>query len=827
LAGRAPLNLLDCTESGERAAARSIVLASFLTIVALIAATAFTFDTLLSPREIPCYRDLLFFTVPFKRFLADHLRRGEIPFWNPDILLGTPFLANLQSGVFYPLSVLLLLPFPIGFNIFLFAHYLVALTGTWMWLRDRELSIPAAAVGTAIFTLGGYLVSVLNLTNHLQGGVWAPWVLFLWCHYVRVQSPRTALVLVIVLSVQLLGGSPESLLMTLAVVAAWTSYERLPRASETLKLAIIFGGVLLLVAGLCAVQILPTIEYLSQSSRAAALSREEVMHWSLQPPALLQLLFPHSSALLPASEAKSLGPGFERNLGLLQSPYLGIATLCLVIVGLARGRERAFWGATIFTAIVLGLGDQTPLLPFLYDRFPELFGRFRYPEKFFFLVHLAAAVLAAEGTERLVRRDSAAERIAIVALATLILVVAIPLHVLRWWYPTDYLRLLAVLSGKYLPPTAFVSLGLDTYWKVQRMALVLLALAAILLLRRSVLSDSTSRLLIVALVVVDLASTNRNLNLAISWPDLAQRTLLVEARSLRSSGQRIFHFQVTRRSGAENPRPEFALGRWFHTIDASQHLPSVYGALWESLYADAGMVYGVASVSGGDGIARASDTRLLAALGRLPIDRGVQLLRIFGAAYLIGPDRLDAPGLAPVEPDHPTPYYTYRVEGPLPLVYTVRKLSVSASADDEMDELSLPAFRPTEEALVDELPSGWAEQPGHSGDARVDVVAREDRFLRLRVVSTTSTFVVVNQSYFPGWEAHIDGSEAPIRRANAIVQGLTVGAGTHTIELRYQPGSYSRGLLVSSMSLVTFCLLVLLTVWRTSRRGEEENTAGS
>ena len=72
----------------------------------------FTFSGLLSADQVPAYRDLLFFVLPFKSFLGEHLRRGEIPLWNPYIYMGTPFLASLQSGVFYPPSALFLLSWP-------------------------------------------------------------------------------------------------------------------------------------------------------------------------------------------------------------------------------------------------------------------------------------------------------------------------------------------------------------------------------------------------------------------------------------------------------------------------------------------------------------------------------------------------------------------------------------------------------------------------------------------------------------------------------------------------------------------------------------------
>src|SRR5438128_2474806 len=95
---------------------------------------------LLDRDRIPLYRDLLFFFVPFKHFLAEHMRRGELPLWNPGIFMGTTFLGGLQTGVFYPPSLLLILPFPLGFNLFLFAHYLLAFVGAYVLLRGRGLS---------------------------------------------------------------------------------------------------------------------------------------------------------------------------------------------------------------------------------------------------------------------------------------------------------------------------------------------------------------------------------------------------------------------------------------------------------------------------------------------------------------------------------------------------------------------------------------------------------------------------------------------------------------------------------------------------------------
>ena len=594
--------------------------------------------------------------------------------------------------------------------------------------------------------------------------------------------------------------------MTIAVAFAWTAYDRFPAIIETARLIAVLALILLLVAGLCAIQLIPTAEYLAQSDRAAFLPRDEVMHWSMQKAALLQLLFPHSSNLLPAAEANSLGPGFEHALALIQSPYLGIPSLCLAVVGLIYGRERRFWGTAVFVAVILALGDGTPVLPSLYEWLPHLIGKFRYPEKFLFVVHLGAALLAAEGTERIVQKDAAAERMAWIVIVVLALAV-VPLYFLRCFWPFEYLRVLGILSGKNLPPSQFVSLGIDVFAKAKRLELLLAVLGGLLLLRRSVLSAPTFRVLLGMLVVADLTSANRHLNLAVSWDELLGRRLLIDAEALENGQQRIFHFELAAPAGNPPNPPTPRLTRWSHSIDASQDLAKVYGALWESLYADAGMIYGVPSISGGDGIARSSDTRLLATLARLPLDRAVLLLRAYGAAFLIGPDSLQTSGLEPLAADHATPYYTYRVRDPLPFAHTVSKLTVAPVAD-AMNQISEPPFSPREQAVVESLPKGWRNVDAVS-NASLEILRHTDEFLRIGIRSEAPTFVVVNQSYFPGWRAQIDDVVAEIYRTNSIVQGVAVGPGAHTIELRYRPTSYVIGAYVSLASLLVLLGLIV------------------
>src|SRR5215212_7025872 len=45
---------------------------------------------------------------PWRAFAATWMRQGVVPLWDPHQFCGTPFLANSQSAVLYPLHFLLL-----------------------------------------------------------------------------------------------------------------------------------------------------------------------------------------------------------------------------------------------------------------------------------------------------------------------------------------------------------------------------------------------------------------------------------------------------------------------------------------------------------------------------------------------------------------------------------------------------------------------------------------------------------------------------------------------------------------------------------------------
>lgn len=56
--------------------------------------------------------DLAPFLYPNYHFAAQYLRQGIIPLWNPHLYSGAPFAADIQSGLFYPINLLVFLLVP-------------------------------------------------------------------------------------------------------------------------------------------------------------------------------------------------------------------------------------------------------------------------------------------------------------------------------------------------------------------------------------------------------------------------------------------------------------------------------------------------------------------------------------------------------------------------------------------------------------------------------------------------------------------------------------------------------------------------------------------
>jgi uncharacterized membrane protein YfhO len=80
----------------------------------------------------------------------------------------------------------------------------------------------------------------------------------------------------------------------------------------------------------------------------------------------------------------------------------------------------------------------------------------------------------------------------------------------------------------------------------------------------------------------------------------------------------------------------------------------------------------------------------------------------------------------------------------------------------------------------------------------------------LDVVASAPTVLVLNDAYYDGWSASVDGQPAPIVPANVAVRGVRVPAGTHRVTFTYRTPGQGLGALISLGTLGLLGLAVLV-----------------
>ena len=63
-------------------------------------------------------------------------------------------------------------------------------------------------------------------------------------------------------------------------------------------------------------------------------------------------------------------------------------------------------------------------------------------------------------------------------------------------------------------------------------------------------------------------------------------------------------------------------------------------------------------------------------------------------------------------------------------------------------------------------------------------------------------YLVLDDSYYPGWQATVDGHSAKIVAANENFRAVAVTPGMHTIDFRYRPASFRIGAIVSILTAI-------------------------
>lgn len=728
----------------------------------------------------PILSDQPYQFTPWRLIAWQALREGHLPLWDSHSLAGRPFLATQQAAFFYPINLLLsLLPFKDTFLWSAFVRLWLAGFGTWLLARHYQLVFVSSLLAALSYMLCGFLIVWLN-HPHTNVAICLPWLILLADRLVHAkqnqQRIRDMVYLALVTAFQFMGGHIQTSLdmlvaLTLYLLLRWWHMPH-PRPELLRCLLPIVAG-LVLGSMLAAVHLLPFLEWLphsevllDRSSRPFSWLRPGIFSESLS---LVLLFYPNLYNNPTWSFPGYYNPNTASNYN-ESTWYIGIIGLvCAVVAIVVLIRREALariW--LIICVFALGRAFQWPGFDWL-NQLPGF--ALAVPARNRLIAQLALCMLAGFGAQALWHyRGGLYQKAYHVALLSFGGVIGLGLAITIWgaewlagWSKLTPLHLQISNTGMYLPG----------YIAVAGMALLLLQRIACI---KKIVGPG-----LVLLAGVDLLLWGQSYN-----PSIAPAYFYPTTAALRriQSDPDLFRMSA----------PHTDILPDSHTLYGLSDIRGLdFRTKWYTRYIN--LIPGR-----GGSLYYTGFTNL-----NQPLARALNLKYILSEI-----DDPYAADLSLHEPGLIDGIYIWQIQKPIPRALLTQQLIIASSDDDAIRRLRQnPGIASTAVIVLAEEQAPILDATSQATHSKLTLMSYAPETASWQVVSDQAAYLLIQDSYYPGWKASIDGSATPIYRANIAFRAVYVPAGKHTITLYYQPWWLTIGL---GLSISTFLFLGWLVI---------------
>lgn len=779
---------------------------SVCAVALLIVALYFCWPTLFSGKSL-VGGDIIQWRAAAQSMIEYRQETGEEPLWAANLFAGMPGY-NVSPPALVP--QIDEIPRAIRRISWPFSHVIFMLLGTymlvWYLIRDTLSSLLAACV----YGMTTYLPIILVAGHNTKfvALAFAPWLLLAFIYGMRKPSLMAGLLFAAALAANLRAGHVQiTYYVTFIAVVWWIvlaieawRQKKLPAFLKSTGLLAI-GSVLALF--MVAEHYWPMIEYkeysirgMSSGGKAGGLTWDYAMRWSQSPGELLTLLVADaygggSGTYYWGTKPFTGGPHYAGSIALL----LGILAAWRI-----RSRLAISLGIAGGLMILFSLGHHFGVLNrAMFNYFP-LYDAFRVPETWLITVVLVLAVLSALGISYIVRREVsvAAERkkwqaIYIVFGVTggiLILLLTTGGSLFDFQREGERQQVITyvaqsaqrsptdpqvVAAAEQLLSEQLVVPREDAFMADVRRSLLFVALTSIALVavRRGKLSNWVFQGLLVLLVVLDLGGVARRYldtgHLSISKNPVQRITTYdVDEYVLEQQGQ----FRVL---SLESP-DQTGLGR------PSFHHESLggYSAVKLRLYQDF------------------LDNILMDPNTSTPNENALDMMNV---RYILS--QAPVSGTSSVYYGSESGFSVYENLDVLPRAYLVGQTEIIEDPSEAMYRIQELEFDPALTAILP-APIDVAVTPiDSSSTAIVNTLNHGPRRITYEVETDAPRLLIISEVYYPaGWTAMLNGESVPIHRANYLLRAVAIPAGTHTLEMNFDPASQIWGKRISAISTI-------------------------
>lgn len=766
--------------------------------------------------EVLYWGTLLLQFWPWQTLVKTSWLNGEWPLWNPLLGNGTPLLANLQSAVFYPPNLIyLLLPVEHALTLSIVLHLMMA--GVFMYLYGRSLGLRpfAATVSALAFMFSGYIVGRTQFVPMVNAAAWVPLILLLGDKLAARSGGIYIVWLGLALAAQLLAGHAQLwfyslwLLGPYVIFISWRPATLRNRPNQNASYGSRFasvikaGGLLILAVGLAvfvsAAQILPTAEFVQQSLRGAGAERAFALTYSFWPWRLITLLAPNFFGHPAHGNYWGYANYWEDHA------YAGVLPVILALAAIWRYLSVRFakaqpadavtlagpmavvpfFAALIPVTLVLAMGWNTPVYLWVFETIPG-FGYFQAPARLLIWYAVSVAVLAGIGAEQfqLTYKNRTFWRRLLAACIALAAA-----GVMAGW----------VIGGRSL-----------TFLTATRQAGMLLVVAVGLLLLKPATQSLRKTLgwqwAVIIFISADL--------LLAGWPLLPSLPAALYRQPIASADVIKTQPGNFRVFTDEKFAYDTTFGRFFQFKDfGPAEDMDFWLSLKERLIPNFGVYANLPSANNNDPLVVGRWKQLTTAITKGDAVLQARLPALMNVGYIVGSGHDIQSTLYQTDA-----FVIKTIPDPLPRAYFVSEVRYVENSDEALAALSGPDFDPRREVVI--MRPGMVKSPPPAPSSPVDfqpVIIQNigPHRLQLRFTAPASGFIVLTDTFYPGWQAAVNNHPAEILPANLAFRAVEVEAGPHNVTFYYRPLSFTIGLWTSSITCLI--IVVVIAVWTTGQ----------
>lgn len=715
--------------------------------------------------------------IPWRHYAWSLLRQGILPLWNPLNGMGAPLLANYQLAMFYPPAFPLFLLDELwgvsglawGFTLLVPVHLAWGAAGMTRFLKQIGAGNRGQIIGGLAFGMSGYLVARGSFFSIIWAAAWLPWVMC-WVEKLvtagdKRETLKTGLTLSLLVAMMLLAGHAQLSWYSLVLAGLWFLFRTLHFGGKVLavrKIGIlaVFGLLAVLMA---AIQLFPTFEYLQQSQRASAYDIDSAMVYSFSPLRLLGYLTPELFGNPGHNDFWGYATYWE------DAVYIGLAPFLLALttigwIALKKNRGMPHRSTAIFlwsislAGIILALGENTPIFPWLYSYIPT-FDMFQAPARWMIWPTFSLSVLAGLAADRWTVPEKKGKVILnLVAFGGIILAFSagVASLVMIEWEPGIFRGL--IYFGLALFATAFTARRISTGPAAEKWRIV----AALV-------------------IVLDLFAASMRLN-----PTAPAGIWSTENKGLSDinqvrDGSRVWMY------------PNFeqtAKYTWYFQFDNFTNRTE-WGALRSSQLANLNLLDNVPMVNNFDPMLPARYADWMERMAdESPLTQRKWLSQVGAGAEIIpDPAGVMQTDIVPIDAESR---------------FAWSPCAVQAASPEEAFVMTDRQVRGIEESNCFVVESSMASSASSITKSQSKILVTKDdpNRITLTLDSTDAGWLMIRDSWFPGWQASVNDVKTDLVPANYLFKALPVPAGKPQIELEYKPISFGIGLVVSLLSWI-------------------------